>query len=288
MVLAMSCIGIVDALAKYLGARLHGVQVAWGYFFAMWIGVMLLASALPRRVLPAGMPIWRTRHLWLQMLRALCLVGSLSLLFSALRVMPLAEATVISFTSPLFVVALAGPILHESVGWRRWLAVLSGLGGALLVIRPGSELFVWAALLPLFGAVFFAAFTIITRLVSDPPATTLFYTSGVGAMALTLGLPFTWLTPNSSETGLYAAAGCVGLVAHLGIVRAMQHADASVVAPINYVRLVWAISIGIVVFGDWPHTLELVGGAIIVVSGLYVVYGAARSDRAVATTSGSG
>ena len=107
--------------------------------------------------------LWRSTRPWLQSARALCLVGSLVCLFSSLRVLPLAEATIISFTAPLFVVALAGPMLGEPVGWRRWAAVLAGLVGAMLVIRPGSDLFQWAALLPLVGAVFFALFSLITR-----------------------------------------------------------------------------------------------------------------------------
>ncbi len=275
MVLGMSCIGMVDALAKYLGARLPGLEVAWGYFVAMLINLCIWAKVrgIPQRQL------WHSTRPWLQSARALCLVGSLACLFSALRVLPLAEATIISFTAPLFVVALAGPMLGEPVGWRRWAAVLAGLVGAMLVIRPGTDLFQWAALLPLFGAVFFALFSLITRLLgpADPPTTTLFYTTFVGAVALTLMAAAVWITPNGQELGWFWLSGALGVIAHLALVQAMLHADASIVAPLNYVRLIWAISIGIVVFGDWPTAGELVGGAVIVASGLYVVFSAARA-----------
>ena len=223
--------------------------------------------------------LWRSTRPWLQSARALCLVGSLVCLFSSLRVLPLAEATIISFTAPLFVVALAGPMLGEPVGWRRWAAVLAGLVGAMLVIRPGSDLFQWAALLPLVGAVFFALFSLITRWLgpADPPTTTLFYTTFVGSVVLTLMAAVVWVTPTWTEVAWFWLSGALGVIAHLALVQAMLHADASIVAPLNYVRLIWAISIGIVVFGDWPSTGELVGGAVIVASGLYVVYSAARA-----------
>ena len=109
MVMAMSCIGIVDALAKVLGDRLSGIQVAWGYFVCMWLALVLLSSA--RGTHPISLV--RTRNPQLQWARAACLVMSLSLLFTALRHLPLAEATTISFTAPLFVVALAGPVLRH-------------------------------------------------------------------------------------------------------------------------------------------------------------------------------
>jgi drug/metabolite transporter (DMT)-like permease len=274
MLFAMSCIGLVDALAKYLGQRLDGVQVAWGYFLSMWLCLLMWTGARHESFIA----LVKTRKLGLQMLRAGCLVMSLSMLFTAFTFMPLAEATVISFTAPLFVVALARPVLQEVVGIRRWTAVLVGLAGALLVVRPGTEVFVWASLMPLVGAFFFASFTVLTRVLNphDPFATTLFYTTGGGALLLTFAVPWFWQAPTGAEITWSLLNGALGLTAHLGILRAMQFADASVVAPLNYARLIWAISIGFFVFGDWPHTAELIGGAIIVASGLYVVYGAAR------------
>jgi len=275
MIFAMSCIGIVDALAKYLGLRLAGVEVAWGYFLSMWLCLIAWTTVFG----PRGRALLRSSRPWLQCFRAFCLVMSLSLLFSALRVLPLAEATVISFTAPLFVVAMAGPLLKETVGWRRWVAVLVGLSGAAIAVQPGSSVFVWAAVLPLIGATFFATFQVVTRMVSDGPVTTVFYTSGVGALLLSIAVPFVWITPSAQEILLFLLSGGFGLAAHLAIVRSMMHTDASVVAPLNYVRLVWAVTIGVVVFGDWPGPAEWIGGTLIVGSGLYVLYTAARAPR---------
>ncbi|MCB1740743.1 MAG: DMT family transporter, partial [Gammaproteobacteria bacterium] len=265
-VLAMSCIALVDGLAKYLAVELNGVQVAWGYFTSMLICLLGLRLVQGRPLRTLGYSS-RPR---LQLLRAACLVGSLSCLFYSLRFLPLAEATCISFTSPLFIVALAGPVLGERVGLDRWLAVLVGLCGALLIVRPGTEIFQWAALLPLLGAVFFAFFNLVTKRIgaSDPLETTLFYTFGGGALLLCLPLPFIWRTPAGQAWLLMLASGALGMLAHRSLVRGLSLANASVLAPINYVRLVWATAIGWLVFGQVPDSAALTGGAVVIASGL--------------------
>ena len=280
MLLGMSCIGVLDGMAKYLGLRLSGIEVAWGYIVATFVCIM--AYAFATRVPPAR--VLRSRRPWLQAARAVCLVISLTFLFVSLRYLPLAEATAINFTSPLFIVAVSGPILGERIDLGRWLAVAAGMVGALIVARPGAAVFHWASLLPLAGAVFFAYFNIVTRLLrtADPPLATLAHTFGIGSVLTSLALPFVWTVPTPAECLVFAAAGVLGFTAHFAIVRSLELADASTVAPLNYVRLVWAIGIGLVVFGDVPEAATLVGGAVIVASGLYVVYretGAARTAR---------
>ena len=270
MLLGMSCIGIVDGVAKLLAVRLHGIEVAWGYFVASFVCAAVYAFA--KRASRAR-PL-RSRRPWLQAGRAACLVASLSCLFVSLNYLPLAEATAINFTGPLFIVALSGPLLGERVDLGRWLAVSAGMAGALIVVRPGAEVFHWASMLPLVGAFFFALLNIVTRLLraADSTLTTLLHTFGVGSVLISLALPFVWVAPTSSECVVFAAAGVLGFAAHFSIVRSLELADASRVAPLNYVRLVWAIGIGFVVFGDLPEATTVVGGAIIVASGLYVLY----------------
>jgi drug/metabolite transporter (DMT)-like permease len=273
MTFAMSGIGIVDAIAKWLGQTMHGLQVTWGYFTAMLV-VLLVHFAVTRRS-PVAYLVTPKRTL--QVIRAGCLVGSLSCLYVALQYMPLAEGTTISFTSPLFAVALAGPLLGERVGWRRWAAVLGAMAGAMLVVRPGSELFRLVSLLPFVGAIFFALFNVITRkLDGEPFETTLLYTFGAGAVMTSVSMPWVWQTPTLAEWAIFIVMGALGALAHLGIVRALENADVSVVAPLNYVRLIWALGLGIWWFGQWPDGIALIGAGVIVLSGLYVVMGAAR------------
>ena len=270
MLLGMSCIGIVDAAAKYLGVRLNGIEVAWGYFVATFTCVAGYALATrTSRTRPL-----RSRRPWLQAGRAACLVSSLSCLFVSLNYLPLAEATAINFTGPLFIVALSGPLLGERIGLGRWLAVTVGMAGALVVVRPGSEVFHWASLLPLVGAFFFALFNIVTRLLraDDSTLATLVHTFGIGSVLMSPMLPLVWIAPTPAECLLFAATGVLGFAAHFSIVRSLELADASTVAPLNYVRLVWAIGIGFALFGDLPGAATLAGGALIVASGLHVLW----------------
>jgi drug/metabolite transporter (DMT)-like permease len=274
MLLAASCIGIVDGIAKYLASAINGVQVVWGYVGASLI--FLLAVTLARGVSPVSLA--RTRRPWLQVARAASLVCSLSALFVSLRYLPLVVATTVSFTAPLIIAALSGPILGERVSAKRWLAVLVGMVGALLVVRPGSEVFHWASLLTLLGAFFFALFNIATRVLGgfDRPLTTVLYTFVVSTALLSLAMPFVWVAPTASQWLLFAATGLLGFTAHFSLARSLVLADASAVAPLHYVRLVWAMGIGLVVFGHVPDAWTLAGGALVVASGFYVVGGRSR------------
>ena len=274
MLLAASCIGIVDGIAKYLAPTINGVQVVWGYVGASLI--FLLAVTLARGVSPVSLA--RTRRPWLQVVRAASLVCSLSALFVSLRYLPLAVATTVSFTAPLIIAALSGPVLGERVGAKRWVAVLVGMVGALLVVRPGTDVFHWASLLTLLGAFFFALFNLATRALGgfDRPLTTVLYTFVVSTALVSFAMPFVWVAPTASQWLLFATTGLLGFTAHFSLARSLVLADASAVAPLHYVRLVWAIGIGLVVFGHVPDAWTLAGGALIVASGFYVVGSGSR------------
>jgi drug/metabolite transporter (DMT)-like permease len=270
MAVAMSLIGIIDAIAKVSALRLHGLQVTWIYFAAMWLSLLLVLAVAGKRLAFT----LKTTQLRLQCLRGICILGSLSLLFTGLTWLPLAEATMISFTAPLFIVALAGPVLKEVVSRRSWVIVSVGLIGALLVIRPGSALFQWASFLPLIGAVFFALFNIVTRLIgrADSAATTLFYTFGIGTLALLPVQPLVWQTPPIASVAQIGAAGSMGVLAHLLIALSLQRAPTASVAPLNYLRLIWALALGYWWFGDMPDSLSIVGAGLIVGSGVATIY----------------
>ena len=152
---------------------------------------------------------------------------------------------------------------------------------ALIVVQPGTAVFHWASVLPFVGAFFFALLNIVTRLLraADSTLTTLLHTFGVGSALISLALPFVWIAPTAAEWVVFAATGVLGFAAHFSIVRSLEIADASTVAPLNYVRLVWAIAIGFAVFGDLPGAATVAGGAIIVASGLYVLYREAGAAR---------
>ena len=275
MLLGASCIAVVDGIAKYLAPHINGVQVVWGYVGASLICLLLLNVVRSESLVTLA----RSRRPWLQLARGAALVCSLSALFVSLRYLPLAVATSVSFSAPLIIVALSGPLLGERVGPRRWAAVAIGMIGTTIVVRPGTDVFAWASLLTLLGAFFFALFNIATRVLGgfDRPLTTVLYTFVVSTMLVSLAMPVVWVTPSPAQWLLFAVSGLLGFTAHFSIARSMILADASAVAPLHYVRLLWAIGIGFVVFGDVPDTWTLAGAALIVASGIYVV-GRTRPD----------
>ena len=277
MLAAMVGITAVDAIAKHVASSLSGVQVAWGYF--TFIAITLATGFTIARIPPRR---WlRTRNPGLQLLRAGCLVGSLSMLFVSLQYLELADATVISFAAPLFVTALSWPVLKERVGPHRWAAVLLGWAGVVVVIRPGLGIVHWAAVLPLIGAVFFAGFQLVTRIITacDDHLATLFYTSAGGALLLTLAMPVFWQWPAPETWAWMALSGAIGAGAHFLMINAFAVTEASLLAPFNYSRIFWAVAIGWFAFQDLPDVATLAGGGLIVVSGLYVFWREQVSQR---------
>lgn len=265
MLLAVMCFVILDTLAKLLSESYPVWQVVWArYAFHLLLIVFVLRDDLPRTL--------RTRRLPLQLFRSLLLVVTTGLFFLGLRLLPLAEAAAVMLLGPLFVTALSVPILGEKVGLRRWAGVFVGLIGALIIIRPGSEVFAYAALLPLAAALVNAFYHITTRLLShsDSSMTTLTYSSLVGALVMSLGLPFFWVTPDLVGWLMMIAVGMIGGTSHFFLIKSYAEAPAAVVAPFGYSNIVWAVIFGFVVWGDLPDFLTLLGAVILVASGLYV------------------
>ena len=275
--LGLSFIALADAMAKVLGQSMPSPQVVWLYLCCVLFVLMLYFAVTRQNVRQLA----RTNRPWLQVARGLSILASLTFIFAALQFMPLAEATVINFTGPLFMVALAGPMLGEKVGWRRWAAVLVGLAGAMIVVRPGSEVFQWAALLPIGSAVFFALFQLITRKLAghDGTMTTLLYTQVVAAAGAVLAAPFFWTPITLGQLVFVLAAGVVGLSAHICMFNAFRLADASLLAPINYTRIVASVLLGYVMFGDLPDFYTIVGGFVIIASGLFVIWRESQARR---------
>ena len=268
--LGLSFIALADAMAKVLGQSMPSPQVVWLYLVSV-LAALMIYFAITRQNLRK---LAQTKRPWLQVARGFSILGSLTFIFASLQYLPLAEATVINFTGPLFMVALAGPMLGETVGWRRWAAVLVGLVGAMIVVRPGSDVFQWAALLPIGSALFFAIFQLITRKLAgqDSTMTTLLYTQVVAAAGAVLAAPFFWTPVTGYQFGYAFLAGMVGLAAHICMFNAFCLADASLLAPINYTRIVASVLLGYFMFGDLPDIYTIAGGAVIIGSGLFVIW----------------
>lgn len=260
---------VMDAIAKHLTADYPVIFIMWvryAFQFAFVLGLSLRARA---RLLPA------TARPALQIGRAVLNVASTFLFIFALRYVALADAVALTTVGPLFLTALSVPLLGEKVGLRRWAAVVFGFGAVLVIIRPGAEVLHWAVVLPLLVAFCFALYQITTRILSksDSSITTLFYSGTAGIVVMTAALPFMeWRWPDAAGWATMVFLGLMGSLGHLVMIRAFTIAPASSLAPFSYLQLVWATTLGLVVFNDWPDVWTFLGAAMLAASGLYVLY----------------
>jgi len=258
---------ISDAIAKVLTADLPAIEIAW----LRYVVFVLMAGVLVRRARPRA--VWPRSPAW-QVTRGVCLVASALLFMLGLRQLPLAEASTISFVSPVLTTMLSVPLLGEQVGLRRWAAVVAGLAGVVVVMRPGLAGFQPAALFPLPSALCWALALVITRRTAETerPATTVLWSACVGALVLTLVLPFDARWPTPGQMGLALLLGVLASVGQMVVVLAYRHASASALAPFSYAQLIWAGIAGWLVFGALPDHWTLVGAAIIAASGVYTAH----------------
>ncbi|HEX5678898.1 MAG TPA: DMT family transporter, partial [Alcanivorax sp.] len=208
-------------------------------------------------------------------LRSAFLLSTTLCYFGAIAFLPLANALALAFIGPLVSTALAPWLLGEHAGARRWLAVMIGFAGTLVVIRPGWAAFEWASLLGVAAGVFYGLYQLTTRRLSGSgrASVTLFYTSVFGFAVLSLVVAPFWTTPDLAGWGLMLIMGLVGALAHFLIISAFEYAPAPVLSPVSYMEMVSAVAVGWLVFGDFPDAFTWAGIALIVVSGLLVVTG---------------
>jgi drug/metabolite transporter (DMT)-like permease len=268
MLIALACFSCSDAASKAMTATLPAIEVAWLRFVVFML--LMLSSA----ALGGGLDAVRSQRPGLQVIRGLGVLGSSVFFIMGLRYLPMAEATAISFVSPVFVTALSIPLLREVVGIRRWMAVVVGLIGVLIVVRPGTGAFEASALLPVFSALSWAVALVVTRKMSssDGPIVALTYAAVVGLIVTSALVPFDWVTPGWREIGLGLVTGVASTVAQLLVVLAFRHANASVLAPFSYSQLIWSALLGFAIFGNVPDSWTIVGAAVIIASGLYTAH----------------
>ncbi|MFT6303077.1 MAG: drug/metabolite transporter (DMT)-like permease [Granulosicoccus sp.] len=279
MVSGTMIIPVMDAFAKILGDTISPLQVTWGRFFfqalIMGIAIVVLYGPGP------GIRLLRPKRPVIHAVRGLLLAIATTFFFFSLLYLPLADSIAIFFVQPMLLTLLSAVFLGETIGWHRKAAVVIGFLGALLIIKPGSESFTLAALLPVAAAFFFSGYLVVTRSVAnvDHPMTMQF-ASGIGAtIALSIGLvPGTLMgndlwgaqQPNTIEWAYLAGIGLIAAVGHLLVVIAVNRAPTSVLAPFGYVEIIAATLLGWIIFDDWPDNFSWLGIAIIVSSGLYV------------------
>lgn len=272
--IALICLAVLlfashDTLSKYLSAFYPIVMVVWARYVVHTL--LMLVVFVPRSGFSA---VVRTKRPGLQLLRALCLIGTSLLFTTGLRYIPLAEATAVNFLAPLLVTALSVPFLGERVSRAQWLAVLAGFVGVLIVVRPGGALFTPAILLPLGSALCFGFYQLLTRKLSgvDSPTTSNFLTGILNSLIMSALLPFFWSTPTLVHGLFMIGLGTCGMLGHMLLTQAFRHAAPAMLAPFSYGQILFAGLFGYLIFDHTPDQYAMVGIAVICLSGLAVAW----------------
>lgn len=258
----------MNGLVKLLGASYDSPQIVWARTLGHLIFVLILFA--PSR---GVIGILRTTKLPWQIARGSLLLLSTSCFFYAVQFVPLAKAASISFTAPLLVTILAVPLLGERIGLNRLFAVLVGLVGVLIVIRPGSEVFQWASLLILCSAASYGLYQIFTRQVAghDAPETSVVYSALVGTVIMSIAVPFFWTAPTSlTDVVILSSLGVFGGLGHYCVARAMTYGPANVLSPFQYFQMIGSVVVGFLMFSEVPDAFTWLGAAVIIASGLFI------------------
>ena len=264
--LAWVMLPIMDGFAKYLSAELPVLQITWARYFFTVVFIFPLMLFFFKKYL-----VWTDKPK-LQLIRGLILLTANISFFFSISVISLPKALTLAFVAPLVVTAFSPFFLGESVGYRRWAAVIIGFIGSLVVIRPGFLEINLASLAALGTGIMYGFYLIITRKLStsDNPLLTLLLTGVVGAIIATTFMPFVWVSPTFNQWSIMAAIGLFACIGHLFIILSLKYADASKLAPFSYFEIVTNIIIAYYFFGDFPDSWTFLGLFIIVFSGIYI------------------
>lgn len=267
MLVGVAFLSANDATSKYLAERYPLGEVV---FLRQVAGLIFI---LPYALATTGLAAFHVVDARGQAWRAIAFLATAVLMVAGLAYLPLAIATAIAFSSPLWVAVLAGPMLAEHVTPRRWLAVLVGFAGVLIIVRPGGPSFTWALLLPVATALANAARDMLTRRLSrtDSAISILIWSAMLALVASAATYPLGWTRVLPVDWLWLLLAGFLNTIAHFAMISAYRHADASALSPYRYTSLIWAIGLGWLIWSHLPDALSLVGAGIIVIAALYAV-----------------
>jgi drug/metabolite transporter (DMT)-like permease len=277
MCTACTLFPVMNGLVQLLSPRYPSEQLVWARqgSHLVFLGLLFAPSM--------GLNLVRTGQLKWQILRSIVLMVSTLCFFFGVKHLPLAKAASISFMGPFFVALMACPILGERLSLPRIAAIGVGFMGALVIIRPGSEVFQWASLLILASAFCYAFYQILTRFVGghDRPETSAFYSALVGTVVLSFYVPRSWQPVESWGDGaLMFSLGILGALGHYCVARSLLYAQANLVAPFLYWQMVGSVSVGYMLFGHLPDAMTWLGAAIIIAAGLFTGWRETREKSA--------
>ena len=263
-----------DAIAKLMVARYDPIQVV---FFRNLIALPMVGAVV---LFVLGKKGLRTRHLRVHAIRGLLMLAGAYSFFKGLESLALAEATALVFSAPIFITALSVPLLGEEVGWRRWLAVLVGFIGVLIIVRPGAATFQPASLYVIGTALLYALFMISARMLDlrESMWTMMFF---VMLFPMLYAAPFAmavWVPIRPGDLPLFVLQAMFGSLGITLIGQAFRLAPAAVVAPFDYTALIWASLLGWIIWADMPGFWTLTGAGVIVLSGIFIVFRESRQS----------
>ncbi|WP_299685602.1 DMT family transporter [uncultured Tateyamaria sp.] len=267
-----------DGISRHLADNYNVFMVVMIRYWFFGAFVITVASRKAGGLRAAA----RTEQPVLQAFRGFLLAAEICVMVTAFTVLGLVESHAIFAAYPLLVAALSGPILGESVGWRRWVAIGVGFVGVLFILRPGLGVFDPAAIIPVVSALMFATYGLLTRYAArrDSTATSFFWTGTTGAVAMT-GVGIWFWEPMSGPDWLWMGTLCMtGALGHWLLIRCYEVAEASAVQPFAYFQMVFAAGVGIALFGEALQWNVALGAAIIVAAGLFTLWRERQQARA--------
>ena len=268
MLLGAALLTANDAVLKWMTGEYHVGQIM--FCRSIFIGVPVAILIWRAGGIKSLRPVNSKGHI---ARAALVIIGTFFFI-SGLRYLPLTEAITIAFAGPLFVTALAQPLLNERVGWRRWIAVLIGFVGITVVMRPGSAVVQWAVLFPLAASLTGALRDLLTRHLCTEETTVnmLFYSSLGVSLAGLATTPFIWKSVPIIDWGWFALSGLLISCAHFLMIETFRYGEAALVAPFKYSGVIWATVLGYLIWNDIPDNSTLAGAGIIFTAGLYILH----------------
>ena len=258
---------VMDVIAKKLTQEVGLIQTIWVRYTGQALLVFLI-------VLPRLREVAKSQYPKLQLLRSVVLMAATCLFFLNISKIGLAEATAIMDINPVLITLGAFLFLGEKIGLRRILGIIASMIGALIIIRPGTDVFTVYAVLPLVAAVCYTTYNLTTRFVGnrESPRTSLLYSDLSGVVVFSCMVPFFWQPVSLFAAGLMVLLSLCGTFSQLFLTRALAIGEASLLAPFAYVGLIYATIWGLVFFGEFPDEWSIIGAIIIAISGFYVWY----------------
>ena len=282
VVASVFCFTLLDAIMRF-AAQLYAVpMLVWARYLVQTIAMLIWLGPGMR------LDLIRTARLRLQVVRAVVVLVSSLLFVTALRSLPLAEATALNYSTPVIVVLMGCLLLKESMTPARIAFVIAGAVGMLLIVRPGGAVFQGAAVYALLAALFYAGYQILTRLLAgENPRVLLFYPAVIGTLVMSALAPgFDWPSGMPwTHVALIVLGGLLGTLGHFLFILAFRHAPASAITPFTYTQLVWATLVGWVLYGHCPDAIAIAGMLIIAGSGFSIALFERRQARDAAIAS---